>query len=164
MRNGRSFSLLSLPITLVGCLDASQASGPVGASRATLAIAPHFAREATSASALLAGAGLSFDHVRIFVVRPAVDARPVVDTLKDTTIAFQPGDAAKRLELSIAAVPKEVLKATIQYAQGSTVLFEGSASVIAIASTTERNSATAAEIEVLYTGPGATATNVHLTP
>lgn len=140
---------------LASCTDIFQGTAP--GDRATVSIAPQFSRSATLASATLARAGLPFDHVRIVIVRPATD------TLKDTTLVFTPTSAALTLELSIAAIPSEALVAAVQFSQGNTVMFSGSANVKAVPLT---QAATASPVEVVvnYTGPGSTATSVAIQP
>ncbi|HET9426386.1 MAG TPA: hypothetical protein VFO55_13535 [Gemmatimonadaceae bacterium] len=147
-------------VSLAGCIDVFQGTAPAG-SRATLAIAPRFSQNATLASAALAQAGLEFDHVRIVIVRPASD------TLKDTTLVFTPSSSQLTLELSIAAIPSETVVASLQFtqatAQGTRVMFSGSANVKAVA-LTQAATATPAEIVVNYTGPGSNATSVAIQP
>jgi hypothetical protein len=141
---------------LTSCMDLS---APTGKSRLSLAIVPRFSQSASLASATLAQAGLSYNAVRIVIVRPSTPP----DTLKDTTIVFTPTSPEQTLELSIAASPSEALSAGVQFKQDATVMFSGSADVKAIAPTA---SATAKPIEVVvtYTGPGSTAATVQIQP
>jgi hypothetical protein len=140
--------------TLASCMEMS---GPTGTSRTSLAIAPRFSQGASLASATLAQAGLSFNSVRIVIVRPATD------TLKDTTIVFSPTSAALTLELSIAATPAENLVAGVQFKQDQTVMFSGTANVKAVPPTAAA-SATPVEVVVNYTGPGATTASIQVVP
>ena len=159
MRNAiRTLLVAASATALVNCSDASRGTVPNGKSRASLAIVPRFADEAVRASAALAQAGVAFDRVRIVIVRPPSD------TLKDTTITFSPTAPPVTLELSLAAEPNETLRATVMFAQGTTVLFTGTANVVALPPTAAGTSAKPVEVKVTYTGPGATATRVSIVP
>ena len=140
--------------TLASCMEMS---GPTGTSRTSLAIVPRFSQGASLASATLAQAGLSFNSVRIVIVRPATD------TLKDTTIVFSPTSPELTLELSIAATPAENLVAGVQFKQDQTVMFSGTANVKALPPTAATN-ATPVEVVVNYTGPGATTASIQVAP
>jgi hypothetical protein len=141
---------------LTSCMDLS---APSAKSRLSLAIVPRFSESATLQSATLAQAGLSYNAVRIVIVRPSTPP----DTLKDTTIVFTPTSAEVTLELSVTAAPSEALSAGVQFKQDQTVMFSGSTDVKAVAPTA---SATAKPIEVVvsYTGPGSTAATVEIQP
>jgi hypothetical protein len=141
---------------LASCMDVFQGSAP-GNARASLAIAPRFSEAASLASATLATAGVTYNSVRIVIVRP------VSDTLKDTTIAFSPSSPEVTLELSIATAPGDSVEAGLQFKQDGTVIFSGTKKITAIAPT---SSVTATPVEVLvdYTGPGASAASVTITP
>lgn len=134
-------------------------SAPSGVSRRSLAIVPRFSQSASKASATLAQAGLSFNSVRIVVVRPSTPP----DTLKDTTIVFSPTSPEVTLELSIAAAPTENLVAGIQFKQDAQVMFSGSANVKAVAPASAAT-ATPVVVDVTYTGPGSTVDAVVISP
>jgi hypothetical protein len=154
-----SIRLLSVALSataLASCMDVLQGTAP-GNSRVSLALTPHFSQSATLASATLAEAGLTYTSVRVVIVRPPSD------TLKDTTIAFSPTSPEVTLELSIAAVPSEILEAGVQFRNGDDVIFSGKATVKAL-SPTVSSVGTPVDIEVDYTGPGATATSVTIQP
>jgi hypothetical protein len=121
-------------------------------------LAPQFEPSASRAAAALAQTGLAYDRVRVIVVRPPTD------TLKDTTITFHASDSPVTLELSVLATPDEQLSTTLQYESGTTVLFEGKATVTALAATTPLGSAKPTDIVVVYVGPGATATRLTVLP
>jgi hypothetical protein len=150
----RPLTAVMAATALTSCMDLS---APAGRSRSSLAIVPRFSESASLASATLAQAGLSYNAVRIVIVRPATD------TLKDTTIVFSPTSPEVTLELSIAAAPTEALTAGVQFKQDATVMFSGTTEVKAIAPTA---SATAKPVEVVvsYTGPGSTAASVQIAP
>src|SRR4051794_24822283 len=103
--------------TLASCMEMSAPSGP---SRRSLAIVPHFSQSASRASATLSQAGLSFNSVRILILRPTT---PPDTVLKDTTIAFSPTSPEITLDLSIAANPSENLVAVVQFKQDAQVMF-----------------------------------------
>lgn len=151
----RIITALSLAL-LASCIDAFRGTSPTGGV-ASLAIVPRFSDQAALTSATLSAAGLEYDNVRIVITRPPNE------TLKDTTIAFTPASAALTLELGVAALPQESLVAAVEFRQGTTVIFSGSATVKAVA-TSVSAVATPVEIEVEYAGPGATATKVAISP
>jgi hypothetical protein len=140
--------------TLASCMEMS---GPTGASRTSLAIVPRFSHAASLSSATLAQAGLSFNSVRVVIVRPATD------TLKDTTIVFSPTSPALTLELSILATPSEDLVAGVQFKQDQTVMFSGTANVKAVQPAAAAT-ATPVEVVVNYTGPGAGTASIQIAP
>lgn len=156
MRSTRPIVAALFAAVLASCSD-SLSTSPAGTAPATLAIVPHFSENAATISATLAEVGLAFDHVRIVIVRPAND------TLKDTTLVFTPTSNQITLELSVQAVAAEALQAGIQFTQSGQVMFSGTAPVRAV-SATQSATATPVQIEVQYAGPGATATNVTITP
>jgi hypothetical protein len=142
--------------TLTSCMDMS---APFGAGGRSLVIAPRFSQSASLTSAALARVGLSYNSVRIVIVRP--ETRP--DTLKDTTIAFGPESPETTLELSVAARPSEELVAVVDFQQDGVVVYHGTAVVTAVSPTTAR-AATPVEIEVSYTGIGSTTATVSVSP
>src|SRR5450759_2380545 len=128
MRNAiRSLSIALFATGLVTCADITSGTHPGGLARATFSLAPQFEPSASRAAAALAQTGLAYDRVRVIVVRPPTD------TLKDTTITFHASDSPVTLELSVLAIPGEQLSTTLQYESGTTVLFEGKATVTALA-------------------------------
>jgi hypothetical protein len=144
-------------LLLGGCIDSASTTAPAH-SRASLAIVPAFSASAARTSATLSQVGLDFDNVRIVIVRPAAD------TLKDTTVTFGPTSPEARLELSVDAIPSEALSAGIQFKKGSTVYFSGSTNVTSVSPTTATNSVTPVNINVAYTGPGASTKTVVVSP
>src|SRR3954447_3577131 len=110
MRNQlRYLSITLSALGVLSCADASRGTVPDGARRATLSIAPRFDDGASLTAASLAQAGLSFDHVRVFVVRP-----PAETLVADTTIAYLPSDTTTTLVLSVLAIPNDSLIVTMQ--------------------------------------------------
>jgi hypothetical protein len=154
----RLVSIVLSTLAVLSCVDATGGTVP-GAQRAMLSIAPRFEPGASRTAASLAQSGLSFDHVRVFVVRPAVDT-----PLADTTFAYSASDSATTLVLSVLAVPNDSLIVTMQYRAGTTVLFEGSAPTKATALNTPVSASNTVAIAVKYTGPGATAKTITLSP
>jgi hypothetical protein len=134
------------------CADVT---GPSGRG-VQIPVVPTFSPAANFARALYASVGLEFDRVRVIVTRNDV-------TLKDTTVSFSPTSPELALPLVIAAVPGEVVKATLQYATATLVLYEGSSSVTTIAvGATQTTPPT--PVVLVPVGPGATASTVEITP
>ena len=142
-------------MSAVTCTD-----GPTGplrtASRASLAIVPRFSQAAAASYTAVSDAGLVVDRVRVILVRPPSD------TLKDTTAMFAPGDTALELNITVAASPGTVLNARLQFLSGTILVFEGVGQVTAQIP----NGPVGAPpvIDVLYVGPGATASRLSITP
>jgi hypothetical protein len=151
-------TVASLAVGLISCTDVVSGTSPNGARRAFLAVAPEFEAGASQTSAALANGGLTFDHVRVLVVRPATD------TLADSTIAYLPTDTAQTMVLAVLAIPNDSLVVTMQYKSGTTVLFEGSAATKAIATSAASNETNTLTIPVTYIGPGATAKTISIAP
>src|SRR5207249_2645586 len=80
------FVTMAAAVGLVTCMDSPTAPkrGAV-AGLAHLSLVPVFSAEAQAAYANLADFDISFNNVRIVIVRP------VADTVVDVTIAFKPG-------------------------------------------------------------------------
>src|SRR4051812_24316991 len=156
MRPARLLSTLAAATALASCMDMSAPTGP---SRRSLVIVPRFSESASHSAATLAQAGLSYNSVRVVIVRP--DTPP--DTLKDTTLVFGPGSPEVTLELSVAAIPTEDLVAAVDFRQDGVVIYSGSAAVKAVSPTIAAK-ATPVEIEVRYRGSGWAKTAVSITP
>ncbi|MEO7084671.1 MAG: hypothetical protein ABI442_11250 [Gemmatimonadaceae bacterium] len=90
-RSSRSLSPLPRADTPTAAPKPTPARGT-----AKIAFAPIFSSAARAAAARLADFGISFDHVRVMIVRP------VADTVKDMTIAFAPGQSDVTLDLDVA--------------------------------------------------------------
>jgi len=142
---------------LASCLDMS---GPSVAGRSSLAIVPHFSPSASLASATLSQAGLSYNTVRVVISRPGTESPEV---LKDTSFAFSPSSPELTLDLAIAAAPSEDLVATVEFLQDGVVIFSGTANVKTLGPTSS-TATQPVEIDVSYTGPGATTSSVAITP
>jgi hypothetical protein len=159
MRNAlRSLTFAFIGLTLAGCADFGPGTGPTAGRKSVLAVEPRFESTAAKTSALLAQVGIGFDNVRIIVVRPATD------TLADTTITFSPTDTARALALAVLAVPNDQLTVTLQFRSGTSVLFQGSASTVAVPLLSNVASTNAVNIAVTYVGPGANAAKISITP
>ena len=159
MRNAiRSVSIGLFAIGLATCADVTSGTHSGSLARASFALAPKFEPGASRVVAALAQLGLQYDHVRIVIVRPPTD------TLKDTTVSFHSTDAPLTLELSVLANIDEHLGATVQFKSGTTVLFQGSATVTASAANVAGTADNAVSVAVAYVGPGATATKITLSP
>ena len=159
MRNAfRTLTLAFVALELASCSDYGPGTGPVSRQRANLALTPHFEKSAALTSALLAQTGISFDNVKIVVVRP------VSDTLADTTFTFLPTDTARTLALNVLAVPNDQLSVTLQFRSGSSVLFQGTASTIAVPLSSTAAPGKALDVAVAYVGPGSNAAKINITP
>ena len=91
---------------------------------ARFAFEPVFAADARAAAARLPDFGLTFDSVRVVIVRPPAD------TVKDTTIAFAPGQLDVTLDLSVAVhADNEIFHAGIDYTNPVGVVFHGEGTV-----------------------------------
>src|SRR4051812_38997848 len=156
MRPARLLSTLAAATALASCMDMSAPTGP---SRRSLVIVPRFSESASHSAATLAQAGLSYNSVRVVIMRPETPP----DTLKDTTLVFGPGSPAVTLELSIAALPSEELTAGVDFRQDGQVIYSGSATVTAV-SPTVSTAATPVDIIVSYTGTGSTTASVSIAP
>ena len=154
----RFVSIALSAVSLTNCSDVAHGTRPSAPQRATFVIAPRFEVGATQTAASLALVGLAFNGVRIVIIRPATD------TLADTTVTYQPGDASRTLVIGVLAVPNEPLGVTMQYKSGSTVLFEGTASTTATPLNAPTTSSNTVSITVKYTGPGSTATSIAIVP
>ena len=122
----RSISTLLLAVGVATCADgpnpAGQPSAPQPGPRriARIGFEPVFSKQALAAAAHLADFDLTFDHVRVVIVRP------VSDTVKDTTIAFVPGQSDVTLDLTVAVHDVgESFDAAIDYTNPSGVVFHG---------------------------------------
>jgi hypothetical protein len=133
-------------MTLSSCVDLS---APSGTSRQSFAIVPRFSQSASLAAAAMSQTGLTYDAVRIVIVRSSSAS----DTLNDTTIVFGPTSPAVTLALSVAALPAEDLLAAVEFKHDETVMFSGSATVRAVP-VAVAGVATPVEVPVAYTGPG----------
>lgn len=117
---------------------------------------PVFAADARAAAARLPDFGLAFDSVRVVIVRPPAD------TVKDTTIAFAPGQVDVTLDLSVAVhADNEIFQAAIDYTNRSVVVFHGEGTVQAHAADAP---AAPQQVSVHYAGPGAGVTRIAVSP
>ena len=156
-RAWRSALLLVGAIGVAMCVDSPTSPRSRNPQPANFAFAPQWESSAHQAVMALAADGLPLDRVRIVIVRP------VHDTLKDTTVVMHAGDPPITLELTVKAVPEEQLSAGMQFKSGETILFEGTAAVVAHLAAAAASS-TPTEIKVTYVGPGASATSVAVAP
>ncbi|MEP6491727.1 MAG: Ig-like domain-containing protein [bacterium] len=153
----RSFATLAVAVGVATCADApTAADSSVGHDAARVGFAPVFSAAARVAAAHLADFGITFDHVRVVIVRP------VADTVKDTTIAFVPGQANVTLDLPVAVrVDGESFHASIDYTNPTGVVFHGEGTV---QSHPVDEPAPTQEITIQYAGPGATVTRIVVAP
>src|SRR5947207_12531404 len=127
----RSLGTLALAVGVATCADAPVASlkqggnGPVtGRGIGRISLAPVFTKAAQYVATHLADFGLTFDHVRVVIVRP------VADTLVDTTIVFTPGSGDVKLDLTVTVLSGgEKFTGSIDYKSGDAVVFHGEGTV-----------------------------------
>lgn len=153
----RALALFSGALGVAMCVDGPTSPRTPEAHRASFAFAPVWESSAHNTAAALADAGLPMDRVRIVIIRP------VRDTLKDTTVTLHVGDPPITLELNVVAITGEKLDAGLQFKSGETVLFEGTAQVVAQPAGVSGTSAPV-DVDVSYVGPGATVTSVVVSP
>lgn len=155
----RSLATLIAALGVASCGDGpSTAAHPsLGAGRvARVGFAPVFSAAARATAARLADFGITFDRVRVVIVRPPSD------TVKDTTIAFSPGQPDVTLDLSVEVrMDGETFGASVDYANASGVLFHGEGTVRAHAPDVP---APPQQIQVTYAGPGANVAHIAVSP
>ena len=154
----RSLATLLLAAGVVTCSDAPTmtARPQFGGGREHIAFEPVFSPTAAAAYANRADFNISFDNVRIVIVRP------VADTVKDTTIVFGPGqpDLTVDLDVEVRSVD-EVFDASMDYRSGTSVVFHGQGKVQAHPA---GEPGKPPRIMLQYTGAGATATRLAVSP
>src|SRR5262249_37614173 len=127
-----------------------------GKATARLALSPVFSKAAAAAYAQLADFGITFDHVRVTIVRPPSD------TLIDTLVAFTPGHADLTLDLPVPVLTDgETFNAGLDYTSPSGVVFHGQGTVTSHA---PDQPAPPQTITVQYTGPGASVAHIAVSP
>ncbi len=156
-RSRRYASLaLLLSVGLSACGDGPTGARQANGTPARIAFTPRFTSGPAS-GAQAADFGVSFDRVRVVIVRP-----PSTSVL-DTTVSFKPGDADLSLDLRVTTlVANEAFNVTLEYRDASRALFSGTASVIAQPLDAEPTGGTT--IDVAYVGPGADAAHLSITP
>jgi hypothetical protein len=143
--------LLPLAIVAVAGCDAI----PDPSASAVVAFSPSFSADVRASANFFRAAGVVFDRVRLVVTRlPS-------DVLKDTTVAYAPGQSDLQLQLSVAAVPNEQLEAKLEYKSGDLVVYRGSTTVVAQAPSSD---APAAVVPVQIADQGVLASNVTVSP
>lgn len=153
----RPFATALLAFVAVTCTEAP--SGPSAGSERPGAIAfvPAFSQAATRTAVLLGQFGISYDHVRVVIVRPPVD------TVRDTTIAFTTRDAAMNLDLTVQVEKDgELFDASIDYVGASGIVFHGHGEVQA--HPIDQPATDSPVIVLNYAGPGAAAAHISIQP
>lgn len=159
MRNAsRSLGTLLLAVGVATCSDApSTAAHPqLGGGRERVAFTAVFSPGAAAAYANRADFNITFDNVRIVIVRP------VADTVKDTTITFRPDqpDLTVDLEVEVHALD-EIFDAAMDYRSGNNVVFHGQGQVQAHPA---GEAGKPQQITLQYTGAGSTAARLVVSP
>src|ERR1700712_1526122 len=145
----RPLALVLLAISVATCTDrAPSPVTPTTRARGTAKVSfdPVFSKSARPAAARMDDFGVTFDRVRVVIVRP------VSDTTADTTVTFNPAKADLTLDLTVKADANETLGASMDYANPSGVVFHGQGTVQSHA---PDQPAPQQQITVNYTGPGA---------
>ncbi len=159
----RPVATLVLAVSVATCSDSP--TGPLrqspapsnGIGREAVAFAPTFSKAASATAARLVDLSISYDRVRIVLVRP------VSDTVKDTTIVFTPGSADVTLELNVdVRSPTEVFDGSIDYANATGVVFHGEGKVQAHPA--NQPAPTPQPIVVDYVGPGSRVAHIIVSP
>src|SRR5262245_36778565 len=144
---------------VAACADApSTAPTSPSASQgmARISFAPIFSPAARAAAALLPDFGITFDHVRVRIVRPPTEV------VADTTIEFKPGQADATLDLTVPIrTDGESFQLSMDYLNGGAIVFHGNGSVKSHAANAE---APLQVITIQYAGPGATVTRIAVSP
>ncbi len=156
----RSIATLTMAVSVATCSDTpatpGRAATNTGSHGARIAFAPVFSKSAANALARLADFGITFDHVRVVIVRP------VADTVKDTTIAFAPGQSDVTLDLTVNINSDgETFNAGLDYTGPTGVVFHGAGTVQSYAA---GDTPPAQQITVQYAGQGAAATRLTVSP
>src|SRR5215831_2476381 len=144
---------------VAACADApSTAPTSPSASQgmARISFAPIFSPAARAAAALLPDFGITFDHVRVRLVRPPTEV------VADTTIEFKPGQADATLDLTVPVRSDgESFQLSLDYLNGGALVFHGDGPVRSHPANAQSAPQT---ITVQYAGPGATVTRITVSP
>lgn len=155
----RLWVLVFLPL-LVTCSDAPSAPDGLDPSRAGyFTLVPRFAASAEGDEAAEAAARV-FDRVDRF--RLVLRRIPSGELAKDTTIGVEPGQESYSFSLPVSLdQPDERFTLELTGLEGQTPLFTATAEV---SPTAALSSAPPVDIDLEYSGPGATATSATITP
>src|ERR1041384_3657495 len=100
----RTVAPLAAAVGLVSCMEGPTAPtrlSPARLGTGRIAFQPVFSKSAVDVYDNLTAFNLSYDSVRVVIVRP------VADTVADTTVAFRRGSADLDLDLTVAVVSLE---------------------------------------------------------
>jgi hypothetical protein len=123
---------------------------------ARISFAPVFSSAARAVAALLPDFGISFDHVRVRIVRPPSEV------VVDTTIEFKPGQADATLDFTVTVrADGESFQITMDYLNSGVVVFHGNGAVKSHAADAPTPPQ---EITLQYVGPGANVTRIAVSP
>ena len=147
----RWLSVVALSLLAVTCHDnpvAPRGGGPAGIAVRPI-VPPHVD---------LSGFGLVIDSLRVVVVHA------LADTLRDTTVYFNPDSSSIRLAVTLSlSEPAETLSVSLILSAGGVPLFTGTQK----ATVTVGSSSTTGppiSIPLSFTGPGAGVTALHIAP
>ncbi len=158
----RSLATLVLAVAVTTCADGartgvSSPSQPGRRGVAKVGFNPVFSKSAQAAAANMDDFGITFDHVRVVLVRP------VNDTVIDTLVTFKPGQPDLPLDLTVPSHGDgESFAASIDYTNPSGVVFHGEGTVQSHAP--DQPAPPEQKITVNYTGPGANIDHIVVAP
>lgn len=152
-----SVSTLIIAVGVVACSDSPPAPVRHGATDARVALQPVFSRSAVDASRRLSDFGIRYDRVRVVLARAAAD------TIRDTTIAFVPGQPDVTFDLTVPVrTNDEMFDVSIDYLGATGPVFHGHGQAHArLASQTSMDQE---PITIEYVGPGANVARIELSP
>ena len=151
------FALL-LAVGVATCSEFHGSPLEPGPGTGQLSFTPRFSREAAAVYAQRAQfAAVNFDHVRIVLVRPPEE------TVKDTTVEFNPSSPQLTLELTVKVDSAgETFNVSLDYLSGGVAVFHGQATVQSYLQ--GQVPTQPPEIVLQYVGPGASVTRLVVAP
>lgn len=152
----RSFATLVGAIGLTVCVDGPTAPRPGEAIRASFNLVPVFPSGTRSTFDAAEAAGVPLNGARIEIMRGTT-------ALLDTSIVIHSGDSVT-LQLSVDARSGEVLTAGLEFKSDTTVLYKATAQVTAVPVNATPVATPPTPMNVLFVGPGSTATEVLVSP
>ncbi|HEY9225219.1 MAG TPA: hypothetical protein VIP11_01145, partial [Gemmatimonadaceae bacterium] len=153
-------SLATLALAAVGVISCSE--GPNAPPKEMGKGRFSFSAEFTPAAAAVYAqrgtfAAVNFDHVRIVLIRPPND------TVRDTTIVFNPASPPTTLDLTVdVQTTGEVFTGALDYTNNGVVVFHGETRLTS--HPIDQAGPTSEVIKLDYVGPGATATRLVVSP
>jgi hypothetical protein len=147
---------LALALLLFAGVTCTESVGPRYQS-ASIGIAPVFTERAAHIYSNLVSGGLIVDNIHIVLKR--ADGTTIIDTV--VTVAADQDSVVLDFVVPITG-PQETLTAEIDLRDGTVVLFSGERNIVAVAGAV--SSGPAAEIPIVFTGPGASVASIDIQP